>query len=473
MKKLKQSTENQEVSIFPNYLLGIILTSKLGKVLNIEYPPMFCEYWNNSNRWANDIEAANKNAKKLLLRIKKDDKFVEEIINKFYSSGQNLSKISSEIKKLTLNKYSSKRLAELFKTFIRLYLDALIYGWLPIGCEGFTAEFSDLLKGFLSKKLKGNEELVNRYFIYLTTPKKKSKRQQAEKMIIDFLKRKKPQKNINEFIKRYLEKYQWLNYNYQGPVLTKKDVLAQIKEIKNRKEKKEKTRFDINFIKNDILYSRLFSIAREFMYMKNKRQETLFYSHFCLDKLLSEISERLRMTLKKIKSMTVEEIKLGLEKNKVNRKKIRSRSKHSIFVFVKDKVEIIVGEEKIKNFLNKYLIKEKVEKVYQIKGQVAYMGKIRGIVKVINSIEKMGKMRKDNVLVSSKTNPNFMIAIKKASAIVTDYGGITCHAAIVSRELKKPCIIGTKIATKVLKDGMMVEVDANRGVVKILKNKNS
>jgi len=62
-----------------------------------------------------------------------------------------------------------------------------------------------------------------------------------------------------------------------------------------------------------------------------------------------------------------------------------------------------------------------------------------------------------------------MPAIKKASAIVTNVGGITCHAAIVSRELKIPCIIGTKIATKVLKDGDLVEVDAQKGIVKILK----
>jgi len=59
--------------------------------------------------------------------------------------------------------------------------------------------------------------------------------------------------------------------------------------------------------------------------------------------------------------------------------------------------------------------------------------------------------------------------MKEAGAIITDEGGITCHAAIVSRELGIPCIIGTKIATKVLKDGDIVEVDAGKGVVKIIK----
>jgi pyruvate, water dikinase len=58
--------------------------------------------------------------------------------------------------------------------------------------------------------------------------------------------------------------------------------------------------------------------------------------------------------------------------------------------------------------------------------------------------------------------------MEKAAAFVTDEGGITCHASIIAREMKKPCIVGTRIATKVLKDGMEVEVDADAGVVKIL-----
>ena len=67
------------------------------------------------------------------------------------------------------------------------------------------------------------------------------------------------------------------------------------------------------------------------------------------------------------------------------------------------------------------------------------------------------------------TNPDMVVTMQKSSAIVTNEGGITCHAAIISRELEKPCIIGTKIATQVLKDGMLVEVDANKGVIKILE----
>lgn len=78
-------------------------------------------------------------------------------------------------------------------------------------------------------------------------------------------------------------------------------------------------------------------------------------------------------------------------------------------------------------------------------------------------------MKKGDVLVTGSTGPEMILACKKTGAIVAEEGGICSHAAIVSRELNIPCIIGTKIATQVLKDGDLVEVDANNGMVKILK----
>jgi pyruvate,water dikinase len=69
------------------------------------------------------------------------------------------------------------------------------------------------------------------------------------------------------------------------------------------------------------------------------------------------------------------------------------------------------------------------------------------------------------------TSPDYVPAMKRAKAIITDEGGLLSHAAIMSREFGKPCIIGTKIATKILKDGMMVEVDADKGIVRIINKK--
>ncbi len=110
----------------------------------------------------------------------------------------------------------------------------------------------------------------------------------------------------------------------------------------------------------------------------------------------------------------------------------------------------------------------------KIKGQIGMKGHVTGKCYVIkwhskNLSSDIDNMPKGAVLVAGQTRPNLLPAIKKASAIVTDEGGILSHAAIVSRELKIPCVIGTKIATKILKNGDLVEVDANKGIVKILR----
>ncbi len=104
----------------------------------------------------------------------------------------------------------------------------------------------------------------------------------------------------------------------------------------------------------------------------------------------------------------------------------------------------------------------------EIKGQIAQMGLARGRVKIVRKKDQVAQVEVGDVIVSPMTTPDFLPAMKKAVAFVTDEGGITCHAAIVARELGKPCIIGTKIASKVFKDGDMVEVDANQGIVRKL-----
>jgi phosphohistidine swiveling domain-containing protein len=104
-----------------------------------------------------------------------------------------------------------------------------------------------------------------------------------------------------------------------------------------------------------------------------------------------------------------------------------------------------------------------------ISGAVAYPGYINGIVCRIDNAADMKKYKKGQIIVSINTSPDLMPALHTAAGIVSDEGGIMCHAAIVARELKIPCIVGTKIATQVLKDGDSIEVDAEEGIIKIIK----
>lgn len=111
------------------------------------------------------------------------------------------------------------------------------------------------------------------------------------------------------------------------------------------------------------------------------------------------------------------------------------------------------------------LFEEKIGMSDSIKGQSAFSGVVEGVVKLVAKRSDMEKVEEGDVLVSPMTTPELLPAMKLASAFVTDEGGITCHAAIVAREMKKPCVIGTRGATQIFNDGDRVRVDAKNGIV--------
>lgn len=108
---------------------------------------------------------------------------------------------------------------------------------------------------------------------------------------------------------------------------------------------------------------------------------------------------------------------------------------------------------------------EKEELIVLAKGLAASPGIGRGNVKLIEDLNNINQVEDGDILVTGMTNPDMVPAMRKCGAVVTDEGGRTCHAAIVSRELGIPCIVGAKNATKTLKDGQFVTVDSTRGVV--------
>ena len=104
--------------------------------------------------------------------------------------------------------------------------------------------------------------------------------------------------------------------------------------------------------------------------------------------------------------------------------------------------------------------------IREFKGTPASRGCVRGRVRVILGQGDFTKFQTGEILVATMTRPEFVSVMKQSVAIITDEGGLTSHAAIVARELRKPCIIGTKVATQILHDGDLVEVDADHGVVR-------
>jgi len=183
-----------------------------------------------------------------------------------------------------------------------------------------------------------------------------------------------------------------------------------------------------------------------------------------LQRLLKELGKRTER--EDSPSMTLEEAKKVL-----NGKEVKDVSDRHVYSYItwdeKTKKLIILaggdGYRKIRE-LDKQIPKNEVI------GTVACIGFAKGKAKIIplsmNPEHYISKMEKGDILISDTTGPDLMPAIEKAAAIVTDEGGMMSHAAIISREFNIPCVVGTKYATEVFKDGDMIEVNANNGVVR-------
>jgi len=105
------------------------------------------------------------------------------------------------------------------------------------------------------------------------------------------------------------------------------------------------------------------------------------------------------------------------------------------------------------------------ERIIVTKGLGASPGMASGTVKIISSTDELDKIEEGDILVTVMTTPDMVPAMKRANGIITNEGGITCHAAIVSRELGIPCVVGTGDATKVLEENKIVTLDGNKGTV--------
>lgn len=153
----------------------------------------------------------------------------------------------------------------------------------------------------------------------------------------------------------------------------------------------------------------------------------------------------------------------------VNQQELTKRKAFCVLILQKNKSRLFTGI-KARKFLKKIgFTIEKTNQLKELKGFVAVRGKVLGKVTIIKSLNDFKKKGVKQIVVSPMTAPSFTPYLKRAKAIITNEGGVNCHAAICAREFKIPCIVGTKIATQVFKNGDLVEVDANKGVVRKIK----
>jgi len=211
------------------------------------------------------------------------------------------------------------------------------------------------------------------------------------------------------------------------------------------------------------------SFFQTLIFWREYRKQVNLMSIHLMFYILASIEQKTGIPLKYLGHLTFDEVPNVL-KGLISREQLERRYEEGTLIATfGESYRVLEGSEaqSISDELDRRLLGQgKNEKM--LTGRVASQGYAKGIARIILGREDFDKFNEGEILVTSMTRPEFLPLMKKAAGIVTNEGGVTCHAAIVSRELGKPCIIGTGRATSVIKDGDLVEVRANHGTVRIL-----
>ncbi len=393
-----------------------------------------------------------------------------EWINKTLEKAESLSNILTNKR---FEDISNKELYEIYTQYVNTFTN-IFQGYnlsqpeVPAVCE------EELLK------------LINNTEIYsiLTTPTKINPLRQEEIDWLNILLEIKTNGFINQTlnkIKQHSNNYGWFSTqedltfsNTNHYINLAKENNKTIKEIKQKikliEEKPIQIRKQRNKIINKLQDERIINyskILRQTGYLRILKRLAWTKLEYSSNNMFEEISKRINYN--HIKHMFPDEVKIALNNNKINREEIKKRI-HNYIMHLDDGILKFYTEKEAKDIENKEIIIQSLQ-TNEVKGHCACQGNVIGKVKVIhshnnNQLEEIKKMKQGDILVTGSTRPHLIVACRKALAIITDEGGICSHAAIVSRELNIPCIIGTKNATKIFKEGDLIELDAIKGIAK-------
>lgn len=414
-----------------------------------------------------------------------------------------------QIRDARISQWSDRQLVAAYRRIYRLWVEMNAWGQVPNLADFEHFLLTEKIMGFLRERSSGKSISPAEAFGVLVAPVERSPlaryegdlytvlgRIQADTAArnmfrrhatadIDIRLRSFPvlQRTVNQLVRRY----DWMQYHYNGPTILSRSYFIELlaSEIRQGVDARVKAAAQAAHIPQTKAEQRRIAallgltdherywvrVARTFAYLKALRKDTVFIGSRNSEQLFSELGRRLHISRTQARYLSPDEAERWLRRGRADVDLVNDRYRLSVIYADEKKLHIITGAPAKK--MSKLFYKEQAPKhVKELTGTSAYPGRVRGRVKIIIHADDMQRMNRGDILISPATNPNVVPAMKIAGAIVTDEGGVTCHAAIVSRELRKPCVIGTRVATKVFTDGDRVEVDAQRGIVRKLPDQS-
>lgn len=480
--KFIKHTKLEEYYKEPATVLGLFMATDMRTAMfkdtaGLNYGAMLTEFEDGVCDILIDPKHDGRIAKKIYHKILNEN-YYPVIWRSVKDRAKKLLAFARKLKTSPYAKLSNEKLAKLYLEFCRRFMEMRTFSSLPTAMEHRTNIWTEKLESILRKKTADAEE-ANKALSLLTTPEKDSYLKEYEMEAATLGLKNSRGKNIKEEIDALAKKYAWIQYTFQGIPITARDVEKKIasigkkendfrkiiedhrKELIELKKNKAETARKLKLSKRE---KGLFDIGAGIVFIKFFRKGVFAESYCSMEFLLAEIGRRISCGRQAV-NMLPQEVLAALRLGTFPKKLLDLRMKASI-LFHSSGTTYAIGKSPKNTYKRKVAVNSETKK---LSGQTAYPGVARGKVRLVNLVEDMKNFQEGNIMVSRSTHPDLFLVMQKAAAIVTDIGGLTAHAAIVARELKKPCVIGTKNASTVLKNGDQVEVDADKGIVKILK----
>lgn len=460
-------------TVHPHRLsMAVFSVRDMGEKL-IKVPTDSIFYFNRGPKlwWAWNYKQIHAVGRYLLGRIKTKSS-ADKHFKRFKSWADKAIKASEKIRKTNLKELSNQEIIDLYNY---LYKEqAAAQGIMDPGIDAVDIVYEDFLIKQIKKETSYNFEIEK-----LTHPAHQT---YISELQIDVIKAALKKKVASKDIDKLYNKYWWVKLGWEEVrPYTKEYFVKQIKkykkqknlyqklaELKNRvSEIKKQRRQIIKKYKLSKKIEHFLYVLDRYTYLHDLRKEMQVRTLYAAHLLLLETARRFKLKEADLEWLLHDEMKELLADGKCDVAEIRRRKKAICIITYKNKYKLWSGADAEEQY-KKHIPEEKEERK-ELKGTGVTKGKATAKVKICSGGQEANKrIKKGDILVCGMTLPDYVPAMKRAAAIITDEGGITCHAAIVSRELGKPCVVGTKVATQVLKDGDKVEVDANKGIIKKL-----
>ena len=425
-------------------------------------------------------------AKKFLADSKKDRKVVEKEYDRFDKSLKKMDLIFGKIENTAISELGKESLLSLFNELDDANWNFWLVNWM---CDKFDPEGHDMLRTEIEN---AGVRLTDEEVEHLTLPAEPNFMDWSELDLYKLAKKLKGKELSDSELLKELEQYAKEYFYVQNSwlvakILRPKDFLQPLKDVMSEADDDIDKRIHrlgnkkriIEEKTNEIIKKKsiekeleiVFYVYRRLSEIRDIRKYyvlKLIHFHYLFAKQFAEIYGMNTETALRGIPLEFLECK-NQEEMKRLKKRLESREVLLILIGKEGKLDCELFENKEAKKYLAMLHELLLDKHTEIKGTCACRGKAEGIVRIICGHTHFSKFKKGDILVAPMTRPEYVPLMKKAKAIITDEGGLTSHAAIISRELGKPCIVGTQIATHKLADNDRVVVDADKGVVKILR----